>query len=81
MGPAQKSELERYFARWRHLEQPKNPPPVRLRRPSPPPVQTPPIPRRPAPERLEVADRYAGGCPRPPVTRPCRGSSTTESSC
>ena len=30
MDPAQKSELERYFARWRHLEQQKNPPPIRL---------------------------------------------------
>lgn len=69
MDPAQEYELERYCARWQHLKQPKNPPPTRLRRPSPPPVQTPPIPRTPAPERLVAADRYAGGRLRRPATQ------------
>ena len=40
MNPGQADELERYCARWRHLKPPKDPPPVLLRRPSPPPVQT-----------------------------------------
>lgn len=69
MDPDQADELERYCARWRHLKPPQNPPPVMLRRPSPPPVQTPSIPRRPTPERLEVADRYAGGRLRRPATQ------------
>lgn len=62
-------EWERYCARWRHLKSPKNPPPVMLRLPSPPPVQTPPIPFRPT-GRLEVAPYYAGGRLRPPATQP-----------
>lgn len=59
MDPAQEYELERYCARWQHLKPAKSPPPVMLRRPGPPPVRTPPIPRRPTPERLEIAVRYA----------------------